>query len=92
MRWLQYASNVTLQVGVQNRAVTVAELIPTVETTNSEVSQIMDENVTTKIPLNARDLQQWSFSPGFQQTYTSSFGRQASVGGRPRGRGMVPNS
>ena len=75
-------ADVTLQVGATTQTVTVTESIPTVETTNSEVSQIMDENLIKNIPLNARDLQQLQvIQPGVQQTYTSSFGKQVSMGG-----------
>ncbi len=75
-------ADVTLQVGATTQTVTVTESVPTVETTSSEVSQVMDENLIEKIPLNARDLQQLSvIQPGVQQTYTSSFGKQVSVGG-----------
>ena len=74
--------DVTLQVGATTQTVTVTESVPTVETTSSEVSQIMDENLIKNIPLNARDLQQLSvIQPGVQQTYTSSFGKQVSMGG-----------
>ena len=75
-------ADVTLQVGATTQTVTVTESVPTVETTSSEVSQVMDENLIENIPLNARDLQQLSvIQPGVQQTYTSSFGKQVSVGG-----------
>src|SRR5205085_9785351 len=36
-------ADVTLQIGATTQTVTVTESIPTVETTSSEVSQIMDE-------------------------------------------------
>ncbi|HZP33704.1 MAG TPA: TonB-dependent receptor [Candidatus Acidoferrales bacterium] len=74
--------DVTLQVGQVTQQVTVSEAVPTIETTSSEVAQVMDEQIIQNIPLNARDLQQLSvIQPGVQQTYTSSFGKQVSVGG-----------
>ena len=83
--------DVTLQVGATTQTVTVTESVPTVETTSSEVSQVMDENLIKKIPLNARDLQQLSvIQPGVQQTYTSSFGKQVSSGRRPRCQQSIP--
>src|SRR5579864_8078558 len=66
--------DLTLQVGQVTQQVTVSEALPTVETTSSDVSQVMDTNIIQDIPLNARDLQQLTvIQPGVQQTYTSSF-------------------
>jgi hypothetical protein len=74
--------DLTLQVGQVTQQVTVSEALPTVETTSSDVSQVMDTNIIQDIPLNARDLQQLTvIQPGVQQTYTSSFGKQVSIGG-----------
>jgi carboxypeptidase family protein/TonB-dependent receptor-like protein len=74
--------DLTVQVGQVTQQVTVSEAVPTVETTSSEVSQVMDTNIIKDIPLNARDLQQLTvIQPGVQQTYTSSFGKQVSIGG-----------
>jgi hypothetical protein len=74
--------DLALQLGQVTQQVTVSEALPTIETTSSEVSQVMDEQIIQNIPLNARDLQQLSvIQPGVQQTYTSSFGKQVSVGG-----------
>jgi hypothetical protein len=74
--------DLSLQVGQVTQEVTVSEALPTIETTSSEVAQVMDENIIKEIPLNARDLQQLSvIQPGVQQTFTSSFGKQVSVGG-----------
>ena len=74
--------DLTLQLGQVTQQVTVSEAVPTIETTSSEVAQVMDEGIIQNIPLNARDLQQLSvIQPGVQQTYTSSFGKQVSVGG-----------
>jgi carboxypeptidase family protein len=74
--------DLTLQLGQVTQQVTVSEAIPAIETTSSEVAQVMDEQIIQNIPLNARDLQQLSvIQPGVQQTYTSSFGKQVSVGG-----------
>jgi hypothetical protein len=71
-----------LEVGGTSQSVTVTESIPTVETTSTDVSQVMDQELIKNIPLNARDLQQLSvIQPGVQQTFTSSFGKQVSVGG-----------
>ncbi len=75
-------ADMRLQVGTTSTAVTVTESIPTVETTSTDVSQVMDQELIKNIPLNARDLQQLSvIQPGVQQTFTSSFGKQVSVGG-----------
>src|SRR5207248_6321341 len=52
--------DVTLQLGQVTQQVTVSEAIPTIETTSSEVAQVMDEQIIQNIPLNARDLQQLS--------------------------------
>jgi len=70
-----------LQVGSTTQAVTVTESIPTVETTSSEVSQVMDEDLIKDIPLNARDLQQLAvIQPGVQWNFYSSFpGKYLSV-------------
>ncbi|MBZ5661321.1 MAG: TonB-dependent receptor [Acidobacteriia bacterium] len=71
-----------LEVGTTSQAITVSESIPTVETTSTDVSQVMSQDLIKIIPLNARDLQQLSvIQPGVQQTFTSSFGKQVSVGG-----------
>jgi Carboxypeptidase regulatory-like domain/TonB dependent receptor len=71
-----------VQVGTTNQAITVTESIPTVETTSTDVSQVMNQDLIKIVPLNARDLQQLSvIQPGVQQTFTSSFGKQVSVGG-----------
>ncbi len=75
-------ADINLQVGGTAQTVTVTESIPTVETTSTDVSQVMDQDLIKNIPLNARDLQQLSvIQPGVQQTFTSSFGKQVSVGG-----------
>ncbi len=75
-------ANLTLQVGQVTQQVTVTEAAPAVETTSSDVSQVMDTNIIKDIPLNARDLQQLTvIQPGVQQTFTSSFGKQVSIGG-----------
>jgi Carboxypeptidase regulatory-like domain len=57
-----------LQVGQTTQSVTVSEAVPVVETTSSDVSQVMDENAIKDIPLNARDLQQLAeIQPGVKQ-------------------------
>ena len=71
-----------LEVGTTSQTITVSESIPTVETTSTDVSQVMSQDSIKIIPSNARDLQQLSvIQPGVQQTFTSSFGKQVSVGG-----------
>src|SRR5579883_189218 len=50
--------DLVLTVGAVTQQVTVTEALPTVETTSSEVSQVMDANLIDAVPLNARDLQQ----------------------------------
>ena len=76
-------ADLKLQVGGTTQTVTVTEAIPTVETTSSEVSQLMDENLIKNIPLNARDVQQLAvIQPGVQYLNTSGYGgRSLSVAG-----------
>ena len=75
-------ADLRLQVGSTTQTVTVTESVPTVETTASDVSQVMDQDLIKDIPLNARDLQQLaSIQPSVQFNYTSSFGKQLSIGG-----------
>lgn len=72
----------TLQVGQITQQVTVTEALPTVETTSSEVSQVMDATLIDAVPLNARDLQQLALiQPGVTMVYTGSYGHTLSVGG-----------
>ncbi|MGH9647193.1 MAG: carboxypeptidase-like regulatory domain-containing protein, partial [Bryobacteraceae bacterium] len=67
-----------LQVGSTNQQVTVTESIPTVETTSSEVSQVMNEELIQSIPLNARDVQQLAvIQPGVLLMNTSGYGGKA---------------
>jgi len=71
-----------LEVGQVTQQVTVTEAIPTVETTSSEVSQVMDESLIKDIPLNNRDLQQLAeIQPGVQYNYYQAYGKQLSVAG-----------
>lgn len=71
-----------LQVGQVTQQVTVTEAVPTVETTSSEVSQVVDQTVIQQIPLNARDLQQLAVvNPGVQWMKTSFGGNQLTVSG-----------
>ncbi len=71
-----------LQIGQVTQQVTVTEAVPTVETTSSEVSQIVDQQVIQQIPLNARDIQQLAVvNPGVQWMKTSYGGNQLSVSG-----------
>ena len=75
-------ADLTLQVGSTAQTVTVTEAVPTVETTSSEVSQVMTEELISNIPLNARDLQQLAvIQPGVQWMQTSFGGKQLSVSG-----------
>src|SRR4051812_27892018 len=79
-------ADLVLQVGQVTQTVTVTEAIPNVETTSSEVSQIMDENLIKDIPLNARDVQQLAvIQPGVQLMNTSGYGGKAmsAAGDRP---------
>jgi hypothetical protein len=72
----------TLQVGQVTQQVTVTEAVPQVQTTSSEVSQVMDSNLIAAIPLNARDLQQLAqVQPAVTMLYTASYGKTLSVGG-----------
>ncbi len=71
-----------LAVGQVTQQVTVTEAIPTVETTSSEVSQIMNEELIQEIPLNARDLQQLAvIQPGVQWMNTGFGGTAMTVAG-----------
>ena len=71
-----------LPVGQTTQSVTVSEAAPVVETTSSEVSQVMDENAIKDIPLNARDLQQLAeIQPGVQYNFYQAYGKQLSVAG-----------
>ena len=71
-----------LTVGQITQQVTVTEAIPTVETTSSEVSQIMSEEIIQQIPLNARDVQQLAVvQPGVQFMNTGFGGRAMTVAG-----------
>jgi hypothetical protein len=75
-------ADLTVQVGSTAQTVTVTEAVPTVETTSSEVSQVMTEELISNIPLNARDLQQLAvIQPGVQWMQTSFGGKQLSVSG-----------
>ncbi|HZP33691.1 MAG TPA: TonB-dependent receptor [Candidatus Acidoferrales bacterium] len=74
--------DLVLTVGAVTQQVTVTEALPTVETTSSEVSQVMDANLIDAVPLNARDLQQLALiQPGVTMVYTGSYGHTLSVGG-----------
>ena len=74
--------NFSLQVGQVTQQVTVTEAVPTVETTSSDVSQVMDTNLINAIPLNARDLQQLvQVQPAVTMIYGGSYGKTLSVGG-----------
>jgi Carboxypeptidase regulatory-like domain len=72
-----------LEVGSTTQVVTVTEAAPTVETTSSEVSQVMDDALIKNIPLNARDVQQLAvIQPGVLLMNTSGYGGKAmSVAG-----------
>ena len=71
-----------VQVGQVTQTVTVTEAVPLVETTSSEVSQVVDENLINEIPLNARDMQQLAvIQPGVQWMQTSFGGKQLTVSG-----------
>jgi Carboxypeptidase regulatory-like domain/TonB dependent receptor len=71
-----------LQVGSTTQSVTVTEAVPTVETTSSEVSQVMNEDFIKEIPLNARDLQQLAvIQPGVQWMNTGFGGTAMTVAG-----------
>ncbi|MGH9648151.1 MAG: carboxypeptidase-like regulatory domain-containing protein, partial [Bryobacteraceae bacterium] len=79
-------ADLKLQVGSTNQQVTVTESIPTVETTSSEVSQVMNEELIQSIPLNARDVQQLAvIQPGVLLMNTSGYGGKAmsAAGDRP---------
>jgi hypothetical protein len=77
--------DVKLQVGQVTQQVTVTEAIPMVETTSSEVSQVMTEEIIKEMPLNARDVQQLAvIQPGVQWMNSDYGGRAMTViGDRP---------
>lgn len=78
--------DLTLSVGSTTQTVTVTEAVPTVETTSSEVSQVMDDTLIKAIPLNARDVQQLAvIQPGVLLMNTSGYGGKAMsvAGDRP---------
>ncbi len=71
-----------LEVGAVSQQVSVTESAPTVETTSADVSQLMEQDVISVIPLNARDLQQLAtIQPAVQMIYTASYGKSMSAGG-----------
>ena len=75
-----------LAVGSTVQTVTVTEATPTVETTSSEVSQVMNEELIQSFPLNARDVQQLAvIQPGVLLMNTSGYGGKAmsAAGDRP---------
>ena len=62
--------DLTLQVGSTTQNVVVTGAAATIETSNAEVSQLMDELVINATPLNNRDLQQLAvIQPGVQYNY-----------------------
>ena len=71
-----------LLVGGVTQNVTVTESIPTVETTSSDVAELMDTTTINDIPLNARDLLQLAeIQPGVQFNNYNNVGRELSVSG-----------
>ena len=74
-----------LQVGQMTQLVTVTEAVPMVETTSSEVSEVMTGDVIKDIPLNARDVQQLAVIQPGVQFMNSDFGGRAMtvIGDRP---------
>ena len=78
--------DLTLQVGQITQTVTVTEAVPLVETTNADVSQVLDQATIEAIPLNARDVQQLAvIQPGVQYLNTSGYGGKSLTvaGSRP---------
>lgn len=74
-----------LQVGQMTQLVTVTEAVPMIETTSSEVSEVMTGDVIKDIPLNARDVQQLAVIQPGVQFMNSDFGGRAMtvIGDRP---------
>ena len=72
-----------LQVGQNTQQVTVTEAVPIVDTTSSEVAEVMNEASIQAVPLNARDVQQLvAIQPGVQSHYDSGYGnRNMTVAG-----------
>ena len=89
--------NVTLQVGQQTQTVTVNAGASLINTTNAEISNVVDENTIKQLPLNGRDPSTLMFlSPGvnnvlntgagYNQTSNSMATEQgASAGGGQQG-------
>jgi hypothetical protein len=75
-----------LQVGQNTQQVTVTEAVPIVDTTSSEVAEVMNEASIQAVPLNARDVQQLvAIQPGVQSHYDSGYGNRnmTIAGDRP---------
>ena len=75
-----------LQVGQIAQTLAVIDAVPLVETTGTDVSQVLDDLVIKAIPLNARDIQQLAVvQPGVQYLTTSGYGAKSLTvaGSRP---------
>lgn len=71
-----------LAVGQVTQSVTVTDAVAVVETTSSEVAQVMTEDLIKSIPLNARDVQQLAvIQPGVQWMNSDYGGRAMTVAG-----------
>jgi hypothetical protein len=78
--------DLTLQIGALAETLTVTEAVSVVETTDVDVSQVLDALVIKSIPLNARDVQQLAvIQPGVQYLNTSGYGGKSLTvaGSRP---------
>src|SRR5207302_563466 len=78
--------DLTLQVGPLAETLTVTEAVSVVETTDVDVSQVLDALAIKSIPLNARDVQQLAvIQPGVQYLNTSGYGGKSLTvaGSRP---------
>ena len=79
----------TMQVGTSVQAVTVSSELPLVDTTNSTISDLVNEQQVQNLPLNGRDYQQlFLLTPGVGNTTASTNSNRGNVpfqvaGGRP---------
>src|SRR3984893_3670195 len=91
--------DVSLPVGQTQQTVTVEGAVTQVETTNSTVGALVDQNQMRELPLNGRNFEQLiQLAPGVQNYYAGSVGlnvrqgKDAAIsiaGGRPEGAELL---
>jgi len=89
----------SLPVGQTQQTVTVEGAVTQVETTNSTVGALVDQNQMRELPLNGRNFEQLiQLAPGVQNYYAGSVGlivrqgKDAAIsiaGGRPEGTALL---